>query len=77
MKHLVLAIIEAERVPSRMFAATCVGVEILVVGTVKSSQTFSLVFHSMAVHYVHNHCYTARVSIVDKRLEVLGGTKAA
>ena len=77
VKHFVLAVIEAERIPCRVLAAACVGVEILVVGAIESAKAFCLILHGVAMNDVHNHCYAARVSVIDKRLEVLRSTKAA
>ena len=76
VEHCILAVVEAQRVPSRMLAAA-VTIEVEVVAAVKSAQTLNLILHRMRVHDIHNHGNSTRVRVVDKVLELLGGTKAA
>ncbi len=77
VEHLVLAVVEAERVPCRMLAAAGVGMEILVHGAVEASEAFVFVLDGMAVHDVHDHGDAAAVGVVDESFEVFGGAETA
>ena len=76
VKHLVLAVVEAERVPCRMFAAR-VAVEILVVAAVEASESFHLVFYGVGMHDVHNHGNAAAVGVIDETFQLVGRAEAA
>ncbi len=76
MEHLVLAIVEAERVPGRMFAAS-VAIEIEIIATVETPETLDLVLDGVAVDYVHDHSYAFGVSGIDQSLELLGCAETA
>ena len=67
MQNLVLAIIKAKRVPGRMFA-TVVTIKILVIAAVKTAKPLNLVLHRMRMNYIHNHGYSARMSVINKCL---------
>ena len=76
VKHLVLAIVEAERIPCGMLAAS-VAVEILVVGSVEAAEPLDLVLDGVAVDDVHDDGDSALMGGVDKLLELFGGAEAA
>ena len=70
MHHVILAVVEAETVPSWMLA-TVAGIEILVGVARKITKTLNLILHSMAVDNVHNHRNTVLVGGVDKLFQFL------
>ena len=53
MQNLVLAVVEAETVPSRMLTTVAL-IEVLTGIASEVGKAFHLVLHSMAVHDVHN-----------------------
>ena len=75
MEHIILTIVEAERVPSGMLMAIT-RIEELVRITSEVTQTFHLVLHSVRVYDIHNHSHTVLVSLVDESLQFLRGTEA-
>ena len=75
IEHGILAVVEAQRVPSRMLA-TAIAIEILIVTAVEAPQPLNLIFHGMRMHYVHDNGNATTVSIVDEMLELLGRAKA-
>ena len=77
VQHLVLAIVEAQRVPRRMFALGRVGVEILVYGTVEAPKALVFVFDGVAVHDIHDYGNAALVGIVDEFFKLLGRAETA
>ena len=74
MQHLVLSVIEAERVPCLMFTPGT-GMEILMIRTVETSEPLCFIFHGMTVHDVHNHRQPHPMSIVDETLQFVGRTE--
>ena len=76
MEHFVLAVVEAEAVPSGMLA-TCAVVEILVRRAVEIAESLQFVLHGMAVHEIHDDLHTPAVGIVDQRLQFVRRTEAA
>ena len=74
MQHFILAIIEAEGVPSRVFTAVTV-MEILVTRTVEITETFQFILNSMAMHEVHDDVDTATMGIIDEGLQFIGRTE--
>ena len=76
IEHGVLAVVEEQGVPCRMLAAVAL-VEVKVVASVESAESFHFVFHGVAVYYVHDHCYSELVGVVDQTLQVVGRSKAA
>ena len=76
MYHVVLAVIEAEAVPSRMFVAFA-GIEILVGVASQIAESLHLVLHSVAVYDIHNNGNAVLVCLIDKGLQFLGRSEAA
>ena len=74
--HLVLAVVEAERIPRRVFAAV-VAVEVEVVGAVQTAEAFVLILHGVRVHDVHDDGDAGSVSGIDERTQLVGGAEAA
>ena len=72
----VLTIVEAEAVPSGMFA-TVAGIEELVGVARKVAKTFYFILHSMTLHEVHDDCNTILVGFVNELLEFFRCTKTA
>ena len=65
MEHLVLAVIEAERIPCRMFAAA-VAVKIQVMTAVEPSESLYFVLYSVRVDDIHYYRDTQLVGAVDQ-----------
>ena len=76
MHHVVLAVIEAEAVPSRMFVAFA-GIEILVGVASQIAESLHLVLHSVAVYDIHDDGDAVLVCLIDKGLQFLGRSEAA
>ena len=76
VKHLVLSVVEAKRVPCRVLAAM-VAIEVLVVAAIEAAKSLKLIFHGVRVHNVHNHGNSHAVGIVDEVLQVVGCAEAA
>ena len=76
MEHFVFAVVEAKRIPSRMFA-TRIAVEVLVIRAVEASETFNFVFNGMRVNDVHNNSNAETVRFVDEVTELVGRAEAA
>ena len=76
MEHFVLAVVKAERVPGRVFAATAV-MEILIACSVEVTESLEFVLDRMAVHEVHDDLHTASVRVVDERFEFVRCTETA
>ena len=76
MEHLILAVVEAERIPCGVFVAITWVEELIGVAS-EVAQTFYLVFHRMRVYYIHNDSNAVLVGLVNELLKLLGGTKAA
>ena len=76
MQHFVFAVVEAERVPSRMFA-TCAVMEILIRGTIEITKTLQLVLHSVRVNEIHDDLDASSVRIIDERFEFVRRTETA
>ena len=74
MEHLVLAVIEAKRIPRRVFAPLVV-VEIEVVRAIEAAKAFQLVLHGVAVHDVHDHGDAHLVRLVDQLFQLVGRTE--
>ena len=74
MQHLVLTIIETERIPCRMLV-TIAWVEELIRIASKIAKTFNLVLNSMRMHDIHNNCHTILMSSINKLLQLLWSTK--
>ena len=70
MKHTVLSIVEAERIPSRMFA-TLVAIEIEVVGTVKTAETLHFILHGMRMHDIHYHGNPHLMRFINQTLKIV------
>jgi hypothetical protein len=71
VENLVLAIIEAERVPC-IVHATVAAVEILTGIAIEKAKALNLVLNSMRVYKIHNYSNTHSVSCIDKFFEVFG-----
>ena len=67
IEHAILAIVEAQRVPRRVFAST-VAIEILVVGAIESTEPLGFIFHRVGMHNIHNHRHALCMGIVDEVL---------
>ncbi len=76
VNHLVLAVVEAERIPCRVLAAP-VAIEIEVVRSIESAQAFQFVFHGVGMNNIHNHGNTHGMRCIDKRFKFLGSAEAA
>ena len=76
VQNVVLAIVEAQRVPCRMLM-TVASIEELVGITAKVTQTLYLILHSVAVYNIHNHGNTHLVSRINHFLQVLRRTETA
>ena len=74
MKHVILTIVKAQRVPCRMLM-TISRIEELVRITGKVAKTLHLVLYSMRVYNIHNHSYTMLVSRVNQFLQFLWRTE--
>ncbi len=77
MYHLVLAVVEAKRVPCRVLASSGIGVEVLVDRAVEASDAFVFVLYSVAVDDVHDYGYAALVGVVDEFLEFFWSAETA
>ena len=75
VQHLVLSVVEAQAVPSRMLTTVAL-IEILAWVTGKVTKTFHLVLHSMTVHDIHDNGNTCFVGSIDEFLQFLGSTEA-
>ena len=75
VEHLVLAVIEAEGVPCRVFAAG-VGIEVCGACAVDACYPLVLVLHGVGVHDVHYHGDAEFVGAVDEAFQLLGGAEA-
>ncbi len=75
VKHAVLAVVEAERIPCRVLAAR-VAVEVEVVAAVEAAEALDFVLDGVRVHDVHDHGDAHRVRLVDELLELVGGAEA-
>ena len=75
MQHLVLSVIEAERVPCLMFTPGT-GMEILMIRTVETSESLCFIFHGMTMHDVHDHRQPHSMGIVDETLQLVGRAEA-
>lgn len=67
MHDLVLAIIETQTVPSRVFTPSA-RIEVLAGVTGKVAQAFHFVLHGMGVHDIHNHGDAPFMGLVDELL---------
>ena len=76
MNHLVLAIIKAKTIPCRVFASRS-RIEELVRITGIVTQTFYFVFHSVAMHQVHNHTNASLVCRVNQLFQLIGRPESA
>jgi len=74
MQHLVLAIIEAKRVPGGMLAA-CTAQEILIIGTVETSEALHFILNSMAVYNIHDDSDSHAVGVVYQLFQLFGRTE--
>ena len=75
MQHFVLAVVEAETIPSRVLTTGTV-MEILITRTIEVTETLEFVLHRMAMHEVHDDMHTSAVSIVDEGFEFIRRTEA-
>ena len=76
MYHFILSIVKTERIPCRMLTTT-VAIEILIVASVKASETFHLIFNGMGMNDVHDHGYAHLMSGINQRLKLLGSSETA
>ena len=74
VKHIILSVVKTEGIPCWMFV-TISRIEELIWITGKIAQSFNLILHSMRVHNIHNHGYSVLVSLVNKSLQLLWGSK--
>ena len=74
--HLVLSVVEAEAVPSRMLVSVA-RIEILVRVAGKIAQTFQLVLHGVRVHDVHDDCDSVLMGRIDEVLQFLRRSESA
>ena len=72
----VLAVIEAQTVPRRVFAPSA-RIEILAGVTGKVAQAFHFVLHGVGVHDVHNHGNAHFMCLVDESFQFLRRTETA
>ena len=70
MEHLVIAVVEAKRIPSRMLA-TLATVEILVRVASEVAESFDFVLHSMRVYDVHDDSDAMLVGFIDELFQFL------
>ena len=74
--HVVLAIVEAKAVPSRMLM-TVAGIEILIGVAGKVAQSLYFVLHCMRMYYIHDYGNTVLMGCVDHLLQLLGSAESA
>ena len=75
VKHGILAIVKAQRVPCGMLTLV-VAVEVQVASAVKTAQTLNLVLHGMRMDNVHDDRQASGMSIIDEMFQFLGGAEA-
>ena len=75
VQYFILSIVEAERIPSRMFSSVA-SVEILIRITGKITKALKFILHGMRVNKVHNHRYTHLVSSIYKFLKFIRSTES-
>ena len=76
MDYLMLAIVEAERIPLVMLPSVARIEELVRVAT-KVAKTFILILYSVRLNKIHNHGNTILVSLVNKSLQFLRSTETA
>ena len=76
MEHFVLAVVEAEAIPSRMLPTIAV-MEILIAGTIEVTESLEFILHCMAVHEIHDHMHAATVRVIDESLQFIRRTETA
>ena len=77
VEHLVLAVVEAQRVPRGVLAAPGVVVEVEVDRAVEAPDALVLVLHGVGVDDVHDYGYAEAVGLVDEGFELVGGAETA
>ena len=70
IQHGILAVIEAQRVPCRVFALA-IAVEVQVARAVKAAQALDLVLHRMGVHDVHDNGHAGGMGVIDEVFQLL------
>ena len=75
MYDIILSVVEAKAVPSRMLMPVA-GIEILVRISSKISQTLYLILHGMRVDNIHDDCDAVAVCLVYESLQFLRSTEA-
>ena len=76
VNHLVLTVVEAETVPSRMFV-TVARIEILVRIAGKIAKALNLVLHCMRMNDIHDNSNTILMSRINKILQLFRSTETA
>ena len=74
MEHIVLAIVEAERIPGGVLM-TVTRIEELVRITCQITEALHLILHSVGVDDIHNYGNAIFMSGIDEFLQLLGSAK--